>query len=300
MFSAKLPPRHVRRNAASACPLFCLLKERAIPGLGPRLDGALIERFARVRHDQIQIEVDRVSETLAARTSSVGIVERKKPGLRLLVERTVILAFESLVERQPLGSVSRAIRNKFQKGFALPFAITNFDRIHQPRARLCIYRQPVHKHIDGLGEVHPARELPQPFSRCVSKPPCSQALRFETDATRKTAAPAPATRCAWQFRPGCPFEPRLRTSRRTSARTAQKATAGNRKSPSLWPPSSADSAWNSSAGSPLPARCRKFHPHPAFPCAPGTALRRPIATPRSAAALPHRWCRTRARIFPIR
>src|SRR6266403_729617 len=100
MFSAKLPPRHVRRNAASPRPLFCFLKERAIPGLGPRLDGALIERFARVRHHQVQIKIDGVSETLAARTGSVGIVERKKPRLGLLVERAVIFAFESLVERQ--------------------------------------------------------------------------------------------------------------------------------------------------------------------------------------------------------
>src|SRR6266852_7017178 len=105
MFSAKLPPRHACRNATSPRPCLSFLKKRAIPGLGPRLDGAIIERFARVRHHQIQIEVDCVSETLAARTSSVGIVERKKPRFRLLVERAVILAFESFVERQPLSGV---------------------------------------------------------------------------------------------------------------------------------------------------------------------------------------------------
>src|SRR5712664_3148841 len=114
MFRAKLPPRHARRNASSPRPFLRFLKKRAIPGLGPRLDGALIKRLARVRDHQIQIEVDCVSETLAARTSSVGIVERKKPRLRLLVERAVILAFESFVERQPLGRASRAVRDKFQ------------------------------------------------------------------------------------------------------------------------------------------------------------------------------------------
>src|SRR6266481_3929195 len=100
MFSAKLPPRNIRGNAASPRPFFGFLKKSAISGLGPRLDGALIERFAGVWHHQVQIKINCISETLAARTSPVGIVERKKARLRLLVERAVILAFESFVERQ--------------------------------------------------------------------------------------------------------------------------------------------------------------------------------------------------------
>src|SRR6266849_7064119 len=152
MFIAKLPPRHAGRNATSPRPFLSFLKECAIPGLGPRLDGALIKRLARVRHHQIQIEVDCVPETLAARTSSVRIVERKKARLRLLVEGAVILALESFVERQPLGGVSCAVRDKFQEGFSLPFAITNLDGIHQTRARLCVYCQPVHEHMDRLRE----------------------------------------------------------------------------------------------------------------------------------------------------
>src|SRR5437016_14062169 len=124
MFRAKLPPRHARRNASSPRPFLRFLKKRAIPGLGPRLDGALIKRLARVRHHQIQIKVDCVSETLAARTSSVRVVERKEARLRLLVKGAVILAFESFVERHPLGSVSRAVRDKFKDGFSVPFVIT--------------------------------------------------------------------------------------------------------------------------------------------------------------------------------
>src|SRR5713226_5903532 len=127
MFSAKLPPRHARRNAASARPFLSFLKKRTVPGFGPRLDGALVKRFAGVRHHQVQVKINRVSKTLAARTSSVGIVERKKPRLRLLVERAVILAFESLIERQPLRGIPAAVRDKFQNGFALSFAITNLD-----------------------------------------------------------------------------------------------------------------------------------------------------------------------------
>src|ERR1039457_3416611 len=41
-----------------------------------------------------------------------------------------------------------------------------------------------------------------------------------------------------------------------------------------------------------PARCRRFRPRPAFPCAPGTGARKPRATRRNAAALRRKWCRT--------
>ena len=91
-----------------------------IARLGPRLNRAVIQRFAGVRHHQVQIEINRVSESLAARARSIRIVERKQPRLRLLIQRAVVLAFESLVERQALRRISGRIRNKFQNRFPPP------------------------------------------------------------------------------------------------------------------------------------------------------------------------------------
>src|ERR1700682_1219330 len=131
LFGSQLSPRHVRRNPAPARPFFCFLEKYPVARFRPRFDGAVVERLALIGHDEIQIEIDCISETLAARTRSVWIVEGKKPGLRFLVECAVILAFESLVEREPLGGIPRIVRDEFENGFALLFAVTNFDGVNQ-------------------------------------------------------------------------------------------------------------------------------------------------------------------------
>ena len=79
---------------------FSSSKQRAVARLGPRLDRAFVERFAAVGNHQIDIEIDRISETLAARAGAVGIVERKQARLRLLIHGAARLALESLVEDQ--------------------------------------------------------------------------------------------------------------------------------------------------------------------------------------------------------
>ncbi len=130
----------------------------AVARLGPRLDGAVGERFGFVRHDAVEIEIHRVAEALAARAGAVGIVEREEARLGLLIRRAALLAVESLVEHQPVGSgcrrAGRFLRHEFQNGLAAPFAVADLDRIDQPRANLGPERQAVHQRKDGLGEIH--------------------------------------------------------------------------------------------------------------------------------------------------
>ena len=134
LFSSELAPRHVRGNCAAARPFFCVLEEHAVTRFRPWFDRAVIKRLARIGNDQIQIEIDGISEALTTRTRAVRIVERKESRLGFLVESAVVLAFESLVERKTLGRIPRSVRDEFEDGFALPFAVTNFDGVHQPRA----------------------------------------------------------------------------------------------------------------------------------------------------------------------
>ena len=130
----EMPPSHVRRNALRPRPFFQFLKQRAVARLVPRLDSAIIDRFARIRHDKIQIEIDGIAEALATRASTVGIVERKQTRLRLLILGSIVFAFEAFVEDQTLGGIAARVRNEFQNRFASRFAIANLDGINEPRA----------------------------------------------------------------------------------------------------------------------------------------------------------------------
>src|SRR6266478_5047344 len=53
LFGGKLAPRHVRRNPATARPLFCFLEKYAVARFRPRFDGAVVERLAWVGHHEI-------------------------------------------------------------------------------------------------------------------------------------------------------------------------------------------------------------------------------------------------------
>src|SRR5947208_9836973 len=147
----ELPPRNARRNAPLARPRLQTLEKSAIARLGPGLDRAFFDGFAGIGYDQIQVKINGVAKALAARTRAVRTVERRKPRLRFLIQRAVIFAFESFVETQTLARFSRAISDKFENSFALPFAIADLDGVHQTRARFGIHGQAIHKHIDWLG-----------------------------------------------------------------------------------------------------------------------------------------------------
>ena len=79
---------------------FISVNTRPVFRLVPRIDRSFAQRFRLVRNHQVEIEVNRVAESLASRTRAIGIVERKQPRLRLLVAQIAVLAFEALGEPQ--------------------------------------------------------------------------------------------------------------------------------------------------------------------------------------------------------
>jgi len=82
-----------------------------------------------VRNNEVEIEIDSVSEALAARTGAIGIVEGEQARLGLLIDGAVVLAFKSVVEDQTLGGISRCVGNELQNRFAIPFPIADLDGI---------------------------------------------------------------------------------------------------------------------------------------------------------------------------
>src|SRR5271154_950792 len=114
LLGGELAPGDIRRNAAPARPLFHILQKSAVARLGPWLDRAFVERFAGIRDDQIQIEINRVAKTLAARAGTIGIIKRKKPRLGLLIERPVVLALKAFVEREALGGIAGAVGDELE------------------------------------------------------------------------------------------------------------------------------------------------------------------------------------------
>ena len=107
--------------------------ESAVARLAPRLDGAFFERFAGIGNDEIEVEVNRIAESLATRASTERIVERKEARLGLLVDGAIVLAFEALVEGEAFEGAIR-VREKLENGFALALAVTDFDGVRETRA----------------------------------------------------------------------------------------------------------------------------------------------------------------------
>ncbi len=97
----------------------------AIARLRPRLDRALVEREAAVGKHQVEIEIDRVAESLAAGTCAKRIVEREKPRLGIFIADIAGLALKRFAEAVPLSS-----RN-LQQDLSAAFAKADFDRIDQ-------------------------------------------------------------------------------------------------------------------------------------------------------------------------
>src|SRR5689334_4949150 len=96
LLGIELRPRDIERDIDQLGKALQLGEERAIFGLGPGLDGALVQRFRFIRNDEIKIEVDGVAKTLAARTRAVRIVERKQARLRFFVAQVALFALEAL------------------------------------------------------------------------------------------------------------------------------------------------------------------------------------------------------------
>src|ERR1039458_298267 len=90
------PPRHVERNLRLFREALHLRKYRTVLRLVPWIDRPVAQRLGFIRNHQVEIEVNRVAKSLAARASSVRIIERKQTRLRILVAASAVLAFEAL------------------------------------------------------------------------------------------------------------------------------------------------------------------------------------------------------------
>src|SRR5207302_8226953 len=103
LFRIQFGPGDVQRNLDLLGKALQLREEWTILRLRPRLDGTIIQGLRLVWNHQIEVEVDGVAESLAARTGAVGIVEGEQDRLGLFVADVIPLAFEALAEAQLLG-----------------------------------------------------------------------------------------------------------------------------------------------------------------------------------------------------
>ncbi len=153
LVGGEMTPGDVGGNALGARKFLGVLKQDAVTRLGPRLDGAVVQRLAGIGDDEVEVEVDGVAESLAARARAVGIVEGEQARLGLLVNDAVVFAFEAIVEDQALGGISRGVGHEFENSFAIPFAIADLDGIDQAGSRFRIDREAIDDHPDGLREI---------------------------------------------------------------------------------------------------------------------------------------------------
>ncbi len=89
----QLSPGHVERHAQLRRVLAKLREPGPVLGAVPGVDGAFGQAEAFVGNDQVQVEVHRVAEALAAWAGAVGIVEAEQARLRLAAGAMATLAF---------------------------------------------------------------------------------------------------------------------------------------------------------------------------------------------------------------
>ncbi len=159
LLGGEMPPRHVGRNTLSSREFLQILKERAVAGLGPWLDRAIVDGLAGIWYNEIQIEIDGIAEALAARARAVRIIEGKQARLRLLIQRAIVLALKAFIEDQPLRRAAARFPDEFKNGLATRFAIANLDGVDEARARFGIDCQAIHHDVNGLREIHVQQRL---------------------------------------------------------------------------------------------------------------------------------------------
>ncbi len=120
-------PGDVQRNFCLAGEALEFGEQWAILRFRPGLDRALVQSFTFVGNNEVEIEIDGVAETLAARAGAVRIVEGKQARLGLFVAAAVVLAFEALGKTQTLGWFAVA-RHGVENNFA-GLAIADLDGI---------------------------------------------------------------------------------------------------------------------------------------------------------------------------
>src|SRR5260370_7679817 len=96
------------------------------------------------------------------------------------------------------------IRDEFEDGFALPFAVKNLDEINEPRPRLRIDRQTIDDNVNRFRKIHIQQSFWRrkfvDYARLV-KPIETAFLQVEQRLTKKLRL-----RCPTRFLPA-PFRP---------------------------------------------------------------------------------------------
>src|SRR2546422_10364578 len=77
LLGRKLIKRDVERDSLGAGRASHFLVVDSVPRLGPRLDGTFGQGLVLVGDHEVQVEVNRVTEPLATRAGTKGIVEGK-------------------------------------------------------------------------------------------------------------------------------------------------------------------------------------------------------------------------------
>ena len=137
LLGVKISPGDVERDARLLCEALQLGKQGSILGLGPGIDGAFVQRLRFVGNDQVEIEVDGVAKTLAARAGAVRIVERKQARFGLLVAQVAMFALEALRETRSLRRLV-VVRGSLEDDLA-GLAIADFDGIYNAGAGVTAY-----------------------------------------------------------------------------------------------------------------------------------------------------------------
>src|SRR5208337_1263564 len=157
LFGREVLPGYIQRNTGGPSVTAHLGRERPIFWLRPGFDGALGQRERFVRDDKVQVEVNRIAESVAARTCPEWIVERKQPRLGFLAADVALLAFEALREPQSLWLFAVA-RGSLEQNFA-GFAVALFHGIDNARPNIRRNRDAVDEHGHRFGEVQIEQRL---------------------------------------------------------------------------------------------------------------------------------------------
>ena len=115
LLGGEILPWHVEPYRGRAGRTFQLGEIRAVVRLGPRLNGALLDRLGRVGDHQVHIQLDDVAKSMARRARTERVVEREQPRLRRLVGQVTGSALEPLRELEPFPHV-RTLRARIAWG----------------------------------------------------------------------------------------------------------------------------------------------------------------------------------------
>ena len=144
---AKLDKRHAQAYPSFGCLAKLLLQIPGVLGLGPRIDGALLNRERAVRDHQVHVVIDGVAKALAPLASTIRIVEAEQARLRLGELLPATLAGKFFAEAQRL-SAARGLKDHLAR-----LAITDLEGVDQPLPDVRGDRNAIDQHVNRLREI---------------------------------------------------------------------------------------------------------------------------------------------------